>query len=345
MEFQDYYEVLGVPRDATAEDIKQAYRKLALKWHPDRYDGDDGEQAEETFRRINEANEVLSDPEKRARYDKFGENWEHGEEFQPPPDAGGRRMTPEEFEQAFGQSGFSDFFEGMFGDQFGTHYRPRPEGHARFRHRGADVRAELALPVSAALAGGKNRFEVPTLSTCERCGGVGFIGEQVCQGCVGVGRLRDHKVIDLEIPEGVRDGLQMRLKGLGHAGVSDADPGDLYVTIRLMSDDTYAVRGDDLEAELPLAPWEAVDGATVQVRTMDGLVAVRVPPDTRAGAKLRLRGKGFASSGRDGRGDFYAVVRIVLPDELDDEQRELLRRAGERSSVGIRGGARVEDAA
>ncbi|MEE8312495.1 MAG: J domain-containing protein [Candidatus Binatia bacterium] len=344
MKFQDYYEVLGVARDASADDVKKAYRKLAFKWHPDRSGGEDRERAEETFRRVNEANEVLSDPEKRERYDKFGENWEQGQEFQPPPGGGGRRMTPEEFEQAFGRSGFSDFFESMFGDQFGAAYQSHAGGHARFRHRGADVRAELALPVSAALAGGKNRFEVPTMSTCESCAGVGFVGEHVCPTCVGVGRLREQKVIDLEIPKGVRDGMTMRLKGLGHPGRGDADNGDLYLTIRLVSDETYTVRGDDLEAEVPVAPWEAVAGASVKVRTADGVVAVKVPPDTRAGARLRLRGKGL-SKARGGRGDFYAVVRLVLPETLDDEQRELLRLLGEKGRVRVAGGARTEDAA
>jgi len=344
MKFQDYYEVLGVARDASADDIKKAYRKLALKWHPDRHEGDDREQAEETFRRINEANEVLSDPDKRERYDKFGENWEHGQEFQPPPGGGERRMTPEEFEQAFGHSGFSDFFESMFGDQFGAAYRSQESGHARFHHRGADVRAELGLPVSAALSGGKNRFEIPTMSTCETCGGVGFVGQHVCPACVGVGRLREQKVIDLEIPKGVRDGMTMRLKALGHPGQGDAEKGDFYLTIRLVSDDTYTARGDDLEADVPVAPWEAVEGASVRVRTADGVVAVKVPPDTRAGARLRLRGKGLTRPG-GGRGDFYGVVRLVLPDTLDDEQRELLRRMGERADARVTGGARAEDAA
>ena len=144
MQFQDYYEVLGVPRDAQDADIKKAYRKLAMKWHPDRHEGDTREEAEQHFKRIAEANEVLSDPEKRKQYDAFGQNWKNGQEFTPQGGAGARQMTPEEFEELFGNAGgFSEFFARSFGDSF------RPSGgagggrqHARFRHRGADVRAE-----------------------------------------------------------------------------------------------------------------------------------------------------------------------------------------------------------
>jgi len=342
MKFQDYYEVLGVARDASPDEIKKAYRKLALKWHPDRNKDEDKEAAEETFRRVSEANEVLSDPDKRARYDKFGENWQHGEEFQPPPGGGGaRRMTPEEFEAAFGRSGFSDFFESMFGDQYKAGFRGASTRHARFQERGADVRAELKLAVSVALAGGKNRFELPTMSTCEGCGGVGFVGEHVCPTCVGVGRLRERKVIDLDIPAHVRDGMTMRLKGLGHPGMDGAENGDLFVTIRLLSDDSYTVRGDDLEAEVPVAPWEAVEGTAATVRTAAGTISIKVPPDTRAGAKLRVRGKGLSKS-HGGRGDFYAIIRLVLPAGLDDEQRALLHKLGESVGKGVSGGARTE---
>ena len=342
MKFQDYYEVLGIARDATPEDIKKAYRKLALKWHPDRHDADDREQAEEMFRRVNEANEVLSDPDKRQRYDRFGENWEHGQDFEPPQgESGARRMTPEEFEAVFGNSGFSDFFESMFGDQMRSAHRERPSRHARFAHRGADVRAELALPATLAIHGGKNRFEVPTVSTCERCAAVGFVGENVCPTCVGVGRVRESRVIDLEIPSAVRDRMTMRLRGLGHPGQGDAEKGDLYLNLRIVSDDTYTVKGEDLEAEVPVAPWEAVAGSKANVMTADGVVSVRVPEGSRSGMRLRVRGKGLTRAG-GGRGDFYAVVRLALPDNLDAEQRELLERAGR--GAGVSGGARIREA-
>ena len=182
MKFQDYYEVLGVPRDASADDIKKAFRKLALKWHPDRHKEGEREHAEATFKGINEAYEVLSDPEKRKRYDQFGQNWQHGQEFNPGPED--VRMRPEDFERRFGRGGFSEFFESMFGDQFGSAFERRGgQAHRRFRHRGADVRAELGLTLEDSLRGGKRRFEVPTVQTCPRCGGVGFIDDHVCPTC------------------------------------------------------------------------------------------------------------------------------------------------------------------
>jgi len=338
VEFQDYYSVLGVPRDASADDIKKAYRKLALKWHPDRHkDGKDRDEAEKRFKRIAEAYEVLSDSEKRSKYDRFGQNWQHGQDFQPPP--GEQRMSPEEFEAAFGRGGFSEFFESLFGEQLrrqqGGHAR-----HGRFRHRGADVRAELSLPISQALAGGKSRFDIPVNKTCDRCGGVGFIGEHVCPACVGVGRVRERRTIDVAIPKNVRDGMTMRLKGMGEAGDTEGEAGDLYLTIRLSSDEVFRLNGEDVEADLPLAPWEAELGTRVGVRTPTGKVSLSVKPGTKAGARLRLRGKGLEDS-RGQRGDFYAIVRLALP-ELGPKQLEQLRRLAEVTPGKVTGGAREE---
>ena len=168
MQFQDYYEVLGVARDASPDEIKKAYRKLALKWHPDRHQGAAAEEAEREFKRISEANEVLSDPEKRARYDRFGENWEHGQEFTPPP--GSQRYSREDFEQAFGGGGgFSDFFSSLFGEDYQREFGGRARSHPRYRHRGADVRAELPLTLGQVLEGGKRRFELPVSVACSLC--------------------------------------------------------------------------------------------------------------------------------------------------------------------------------
>jgi len=347
MKFQDYYEVLGVPRSASVDQIKKAYRKLALKWHPDRHKGADAAKAEETFKRVSEAYEVLSDPEKRKKYDRFGEHWKHGQEFTPPPGAGGgaRTMTPEEFEQLFGggrrggAGGFSDFFTSLFGDQFREEFRRGEQRHPRFRQRGADVRAELHLPLSDALRGGKSRFEIPVTVPCPRCGGVGFVGEHVCPTCVGVGTLHDTKTVDLAIPKTLRDGVTLRLAGLGEPGDTPGQNGDLLLTLRLQSDDTYRLDGHDVQAELPLAPWEALAGGKVDVRTLDGLVTLTVPPGTRAGSKLRLRGRGLHDAD-GGRGDFYAVVRLVLPEPLTPRQRELLSEAARAGNGHVAGGAR-----
>lgn len=334
MKFQDYYEVLGVPRGAGADEIKKAYRKLALRWHPDR--NVDDPQAEETFKRVSEAYEVLSDPEKRERYDRFGENWEHGQEFHPPP--GERTMSREEFEGAFGGlGGFSDFFASMFGEQYRRDFQGSPGRHARYRHRGADVRAELQLPLGDAIRGGKSTFEIPTVAACPRCGGLGLLGEHVCPSCAGVGNVRRTKKVELKIPEAVRDGLVLRLRGLGEPGDGGGPPGDLHLTLRLDSDDVYRLRGRDVEADVSVAPWDAVFGTTAEVRTPRGLTAVTVPPGTRAGTRLRLRGQGL-DDGRGGRGDFHVVVRLALPERLSDRQRELLRELHEASSSPVGGG-------
>lgn len=340
MEFQDYYAVLGVARDASADDIKKAYRKLALQWHPDRHPEDKRGEAETKFKRIAEAYEVLSDADKRSRYDRFGENWKQGEDFRPESGPQGTRMTPEEFEQVFGGAGgFSDFFKHAFADDLRREYAGRASSHRRYRHRGADVRAELALPVSAAIAGGRSRFDVPATKTCARCGGVGFVGEHVCPVCVGVGRVHDRRTVDLNIPARIRDGMTMRLAGMGEAGEEGGESGDLLLSIRLVSDDVYRVQGADVEADLPVSPWEAQLGAKVAVQTPDGQVTLNVAAGSKAGTKLRLRGKGF-DDGEGGRGDFYAVVRLVLPD-LSERQSELLREMAEAGSAAPRGGARV----
>lgn len=338
VEFQDYYEVLGVPREADADQIKKAYRRQALQWHPDRHRGDDRESAEARFRQVSEAYEVLSDPDKRARYDRFGANWKHGQDFRPPP--GERTMTPEEFERAFGRAGgFSDFFRGMFGDQFRRDFEGREREHARYRYRGADVHAELHLTVGDAIRGGASTFQINGSVPCARCGGVGLVDEHVCPTCIGVGHVEEPRTVELKIPARVRDGTVLRLRGLGQPAEGGGEPGDLRVTLRLVSDDVYRVRGADVEADVAVAPWEAVFGTDVSVRAPTGRTRVKIPPETRAGRKLRLRGQGL-DDGRGGRGDFYVVVRLALPERLTDEQRELLRRFSETATDAVLGGAR-----
>jgi len=344
MKFQDYYEVLGVPRSASEEDIKRAYRKLALKWHPDRAKPEGRKTASEKFKQVAEAYEVLSDPEKRKKYDRFGENWKQGQEFVPPPGAGGaRHVTPEEFARMFGGAagrggGFSDFFTSFFGEQFEQQVGGGPARHARYAERGADVQAELELGVSDALSGGKRAFQLSGTATCGRCGGTGAVGQHVCPTCMGLGTVEQPRRVDLSIPRAVRDGQTLRLRGLGEPGEGGGETGDLLLTVRLRSDETFRIDGSNLEADVPLAPWEALAGAKVPVRTPDGSVMLNVPPGTRAGTRLRLRGRGLAD-GAGTRGDFHAVIRLALPETLTPEQRELLARAGEAGGA-VQGGAR-----
>ena len=334
MKFQDYYEVLGVPRNASADAIKKAYRKLALKWHPDRHQDSEPKQLEEAeleFKRISEANEVLSDPDKRKKYDRFGENWEQGQEFQPQPDQ--QTMTPEEFEAVFGDgSGFSDFVQGMFGQQFQQDLGGRPQHHARYRYRGADMRAELHLPLSEALAGGKRTFQVPTRASCPTCGGTGMVNRHVCPTCAGVGAVRKPKTIELKIPDSVRDGMQLRLKGLGEPGEGGGEHGDLHLLLRLQDDERYSLRGTQLEERVTITPWDAHLGTKVDAKTAKGTVSVTVPPGSRTGNRLRLRGQGLATA-KGEHGDFTVRLEIDLPAHLTEKQLELLAQIAEVSEA------------
>ncbi|MCE9636210.1 MAG: DnaJ domain-containing protein [Planctomycetes bacterium] len=326
MKFQDYYQRLGVPRDADEEAVKKAYRKLALKWHPDRAKEADRARAEAEFKQISEAYEVLSDKEKRQEYDRLGGERKQGDDFAPPP--GSRTMSPEEFEAAFGGSGgFSDFFQEMFGRQVRDQAARGPQGHARYRYRGADVSAELHLPITDALSGGKHSFEFPARVSCPRCGGTGAMEEHVCPTCGGVGAVMKRRTVELTIPDGVRDGMKMRLKGLGEAGEDGAEAGDLNLVLRLDDDATYRRTGSDLEARATITPWAAVSGTTFDIRTARAVLGVKIPPDARSGTRLRLRGHGLADAD-GGRGDFYLVVAIDLPRDLTDRQRALLTELG-----------------
>lgn len=357
MQFQDYYEVLGVSRDAAQDEVKKAYRKLALKWHPDRHAEGERDQAEAEFKRVSEAYEVLSDPEKRAKYDRFGKNWEHGQEFDPRgaraggPGGGAQHMSREEFADMFGgASGFSDFFREMFGDDLRREHGAGRARHTRYQYRGADVRADLTLEISDAIAGGVRTFQVPARTACPTCGGTGQLDERVCPTCAGVGQVREQRTVELKIPAELRDGLTLRLRGLGEPGEGGGESGDLHLTLRLVDDDTYRIlpnpegatgraRGCDVEARVALTPWEAEAGAKVDVRTPRGKVTVTIPAQSRSGKRLRLRGQGFARSAGSS-GDCYVRIELDLPSQLNDEQLRLLRELGEASSGALRGGAR-----
>ena len=330
MKFQDYYETLGVARDADADTIKKAYRKLALKWHPDRHQGGKEEHAEAKFKHISEAYEVLSDPKKRAKYDKFGRNWRQGQDFEPPP--GEHRMSPEEFAAAFGGSaGFSDFFQEIFGGELRQDFRGSPKQHARYHYRGADVRAELHLPITEAMQGGKRRFEIPARVSCPSCAGTGFLGEHVCPTCAGVGHVQKNKTVDLQIPKAVRDGMRLRLKGLGEPGEGGGDSGDLHLLLRLDDDANYRLIDGELEARVVVTPWEAEAGTKVELRTPPGMVTLRIPPGSRSGKRLRLRAHGFPD-GKGGHGDCIARIEMDLPKVLSDRQKQLLRELAQGGS-------------
>jgi DnaJ-class molecular chaperone len=347
MKFVDYYTTLGVGRSASADDIKRAYRKLAKEWHPDRHPPHKRKEVEAKFKAIAEANEVLSDPEKRKRYDALGEHWRHGQDFQGHPGGGHRNVSPEEFARMFGGAGgagaggggFSDFFAQMFGDMFtgGRGGGPQPRGGRPqpAASVGDDAEAEIELKVGEALLGGKRSFVLAVRVPCESCGGSGQLELRTCPACGGLGSARREKSIELSIPKDVRDGQVLRLRGLGEPGSGGA--GDLLLTLRLVPDDVYRLREDDVEADIVVAPWELLDGTKVDVAVPGGTAVARVPAGTRAGQRLRLRGQGLARSD-GGRGDLLLVVRIGLPERLTEAQQALLRQLGAGAEP-VRGGA------
>jgi DnaJ-class molecular chaperone len=320
VEFRDYYEVLGVSRDASADAIKTAYRRLARKHHPDLHHGKARPQAEETFKTINEAHAVLSDPDKRARYDQLGPDGRAGGDFAQPSD--GSPYGRGEYRDLGGGDGaaYSDFFASLFG-------RARGQRRVRQPVAGRDIETDLSLELDEASRGGRRSVTVEGSEDCQTCGGTGVAGDRVCQACGGQGEIRKPRTLEVQIPPGAREGTRLRLAGQGEPGRNGGPAGDLYLVVRVRPHRLYRVSGDDLEIDLPVYPWEAAVGTEVEVPTLEGPVALKVAPGAPAGQRLRLREKGLVR--RNGsRGDLYARLRLVLPATLTEEQRGLLEQAG-----------------
>jgi curved DNA-binding protein len=330
VKFKDYYEILGVKRDASEEQIRQAYRKLARKHHPDLNPGD--KAAEEKFKEINEANEVLSDPEKRKRYDQLGANWRDGAEFTPPPDWGQVNVDFGDLRDLFGggaagASGgttgggaFSDFFEMLFGGGRGS--GPAESRRARTRGRGQDAEAEMEISLEDAHRGGRHRITLQAMRACPTCNGTGMSSGVVCTTCRGSGHVLSPKTIDVNIPPGARAGSVIKIPKQGQPGAGGAEPGDLFVKLQLKPHPTFAVTGDDLMSDLPITPSEAVLGTSVEVPTIDGKAEIKVPAGSQSGQRLRLRGQGLNKRG-GGRGDLYVRLKIVVPTHPSGREREL----------------------
>jgi DnaJ-class molecular chaperone len=331
VKFRDYYEVLGVARTASDAEIKKAYRKLARKYHPDVNPGD--KRAEEKFKELSEAYEVLSDSDKRKKYDQLGENWKAGSDFTPPPGWENVRVEYGDLGDVFGGStgGFSDFFQSIFGERTRA-----ARGGAGFAMRGSDVEAEIELTLEEAHRGSKKSLSFQATQTCPTCGGSGTVGGQRCGTCRGAGVVLQPKTLDVNIPPGLRDGSVVRLEGQGEPGAGGARSGDLYLRVRLLPHPVFKLVGeDDVQVELPISPWEAVLGARVTVPTLEGSVEVTIRPGTRGGQRLRLREQGLNRRQR-GRGDQFVKLQIVVPTTLTATERELFERLAAESSFNPR---------
>jgi DnaJ-class molecular chaperone len=341
VKFRDYYEVLGVKRTAGEDEIRQAFRRLARQYHPDMNQNDS--TAEEKFKEINEANEVLSDAEKRKKYDQLGASWKNGADFSPPPGWQRERVTYEEYRSAYGDeyqrkttqtrtttsesSGgiFSDFFEMLFGD---SDSKANNKSSATKRNHDAEI--EIQLSLEDAHRGGRQRIALQRPRLCPACRGEGRFGSSICPSCKGTKQVYVQKPIEVNIPLGVRNGAVIKAPGHGHRG-SDGKRGDLFIKIKLKLHAHFAVSGDDTYADLLLAPWEAALGTSLEIPTVDGKVSIRIAPGSQSGQRMRLKEHGLSKRG-GGRGDHYLKIRIVVPATLTERERELYKQLSEASN-------------
>ncbi|HAH04965.1 MAG TPA: molecular chaperone DnaJ [Elusimicrobia bacterium] len=331
IEYKDYYAVLGVRKDASVPEIKGAYRRLAKRHHPDLHPDKDKARATAKFKEINEAYEVLSDPQKKAKYDQIGPGWEAAQESSPPPGAGTARRGFRTDEQDDSLDGFSRFFESLFGEA-GAQGFGRGEAFRRGPRKGQDVEAEMALSLEDALRGGDKKISILAAVPCPACRGSRRQGNRFCPACAGAGETRQERPITAHLPKNIRDGMRLRLRGQGGPSSSGAGPGDLFLRIRLLPHPAFKVSGSDLETTLAVMPWEAALGAKIEVPTLEGPIRIRIPPGTHSGRRLRIAGKGLGKE--DGsRGDLFAAVRIDIPDKTNDRMERLYRELREAAAA------------
>lgn len=354
MSERDYYEVLGVSKDASATDIKKAFRRLAMKYHPDRNPGD--AEAEARFKEARAAYDVLSDDQKRAAYDRYGHAGVDGS-------AGGFGGA------GAGASSFSDIFEDIFGDIFGG----GGGGRGQRAYRGSDLQYNLELTLEEAVFGTEVKVRIPTTVTCEacdgsgaepgtspetcptcngvgqvriqqgffsvqqtcpRCEGSGKIVPTPCKVCHGKGRVQEQNTLDVKVPAGVDTGDRIRLAGQGEAGLNGGPPGDLYVQVRVKPHKLFRREGSDLHCEVPVSFATAALGGELEVPSLDGRVKLKVPPETQTGKQFRVTGKGVKSVHGGGVGDLLCRVVVETPINLTKEQKQLLRQFDESTQAG-----------
>jgi DnaJ-class molecular chaperone len=330
LNYKDYYQLLGVPKNAPEKDIKSAYRRLARKWHPDA-NPNNQKEAEEKFKEIQEAYEVLGDPEKRRKYDVLGSNWQQAAQ-QAEQQRRYRNAQNETFNFGFGDlggmggasggpSGFSDFFD-MFFSGIGKRNTAQSTGSAR---RGEDLETTIELTLRDVYDGGKKSVSLQIDDVCPRCHGTGTDRGGLCSQCHGTGRQLKTKKFEVSIPRGIGEGQRIRLAAQGGSGVGGGPNGDLFLVVKLVDDPTYKRKGDDLYVDLPVSIFDLVLGGEVKVPTMGGQVTMTVPAGTQNNRLLRLSGKGMPKVRNGGTGDLYVRLIGQLPTDLSDKERKLFK--------------------
>lgn len=357
---KEYYDILGVDEDASEDEIKKAYRKKAKKYHPDMNPDLDKEEAEERFKEVTEAYEVLSDPDKRAQYDQFG----HAGPSQ------GFDFNNQDFERArsaFSDSSFDDIFDLFFGE---GRRRSRSKSAAQ---KGEDLQRKLRISLEDAAKGTQVKFSIPrfvkcgqcngsgvkpgsskrtcshcngrgeirqkqqtmlgsfvNVQTCPKCGGSGEIIDDPCTKCRGEGRVKEKTEISVKVPPGVKDGSRLRLKGKGNVGRKGAPAGDLFITVDIKEHETFIRKGDDILTTVPVHFTQLILGGEVSVPTLDGVEKIEVEPGTQSGEKIRLRKKGISHLNKPGKGDQIVRIKAITPTDLDPEERNLVEELNER---------------
>jgi molecular chaperone DnaJ len=321
---KDYYKILGVSRNASEKEIKQAYRKLARQYHPDINPGD--KTAEARFKEINEAHEVLSDAGKRRKYDQYGDQWQYADQFEKAKQQQGGRFW--DFTQAGGGPSGARFqfdeddLSGIFGDLFGGGYRTRT---LRAR-RGQDIEHAVEVTLEEAYHGTTRTISLQSEEPCTGCQGTGQIQNLPCSVCRGTGVVLKTKNLEVKIPPGVKNGSRIKLAGKGQPGYRGGSSGDLYLVVSVRPHKTFERRDNDLYVEIELPLLTAVLGGEVQVPTIKGKVALKIPAETQNGKTFRLNGQGMPRQGSSSHGDLLAKVKVVLPAKLSDEERELFEK-------------------
>jgi len=328
---KDYYNILGIKRDASEPEIKRAYRRLARKHHPDVNPGD--KSAEAKFKEINEAHEVLSDKGKRQKYDQFGDQWQHADQFAKS----GRQQTPFwDFSQGGGAQRFhyeAADLDSLFGDLF-QGSRARMSSRRVRPRRGRDTDYPVEVTLEEAYHGTNRILSLQTEEPCSGCGGTGKIQNVPCSACRGLGAVARLKRLDVKIPPGVKDGSRVRIAGKGEPGYARGNSGDLYLVTSVKPNRLFERKGDDLHVEVTVPLTVAVLGGEVQVPTPKGKLALKIPPETQNGRAFRLARQGMPHLGNSSRGDLLARVKVVLPAKLSAEEKKLFEQLSQLRPIG-----------